>query len=87
MAKLVTVRLAEFMGNRAALHEQDLAHPGGFAAIDTQGKLYTVAMTSGVALALSKGFIELVDEDKPAVSEPAPVEPERSTSTGRKRAR
>lgn len=77
MAKLVKVRLAKKMGERAGLHEQHRDHPGGFAAIDTQGVVYTVALTAAVSERLSRGMIELVATvaDDPTPEDPAPAEP------------
>lgn len=84
MARLVQVRLAARMGERAGLHEQHKDHPGGFAAIDTQGVTYTVALTAAVSERIARGMIELIEaEHAEPATEPAP-EPEPPTRRKRK---
>ena len=73
MARLVQVRLAARMGAQAGLHEQHPDHPGGFAAIDTQGVTYTVALTPAVSERLARGMIELIEaEHAEPEAKPAP---------------
>lgn len=72
MAQLVRVKLAEWMGERAGLHETSADHPGGFAAIDTQGVVYTVALTAAVSDRLSRKMIVLVETVPRPAGEPEP---------------